>query len=102
MKIHVTDRDGNDHEIEAQDGWTIMEIARDGGMDIVAECGGCCACATCHVYVDEAWTGKMEPAAEEEIDMLDLGFEVQENSRLCCQITMNEKLDGLKVTLAPD
>ena len=68
----------------------------------MAECGGACACATCHVYVDEDWKDKVPEKSEEEMDMLDLAFDVQENSRLSCQITITPDLDGLKVTLAPD
>ena len=102
MKIFVTDRDGKEHEIEATDGWRVMEVIRDAGLDISAECGGACACATCHVYVDPAWMGKIEPRGEEENDMLDLAFEVEDNSRLSCQMTFTPALDGLKVTLAPE
>lgn len=102
MKIFVTDRDGVEHEIRGIDGWQVMELIRDEDLPILAECGGCCACATCHVYVDEAWVGRLEEKSEEEADMLDLAFDVQDNSRLSCQLTMTAKLDGLKVTLAPD
>jgi 2Fe-2S ferredoxin len=102
MKIFVTDRDGKEHEVEATDGWRVMEVIRDAGLDISAECGGACACATCHVYVDPAWMGKIEPRGEEENDMLDLAFEVEDNSRLSCQMTFTPALDGLKVTLAPE
>ena len=102
MKLHVTDREGGENELEGTKGWRVMEIIRDAGLPIAAECGGACACATCHVYVDPAWTEKVEPRGEEENDMLDLAFDVQENSRLSCQILFDESLDGLKVTLAPE
>ena len=102
MKIFVTDRRGVEHAIAAIDGWQIMELIRDEGLPIKAECGGSCACATCHVYVDQAWISKLEEKGEEEIDMLDLAFDIQDNSRLSCQLTMTQALDGLKVTLAPD
>lgn len=102
MKIFVTDREGGAHEVEGIAGWQVMESLRDAGLPIAAECGGCCACATCHVYVDEAWLGRLEPKGEEETDMLDLAFDVQDNSRLSCQLTMTPELDGLKVTLAPE
>ncbi len=102
MKIIVTDRDGEVRELRGIAGWQLMELIRDEGLPILAECGGCCACATCHVYVDEEWLDKLEAKNEEEIDMLDLAFEVQDNSRLSCQITMTERLDGLRVTLAPE
>ncbi len=102
MKIFVTDREGVEHELAGIDGWQIMEIIRDEGLPIKAECGGCCACATCHVYIAEGWEEKLETKGDEEIDMLDLAFDVQENSRLSCQLTMTMALDGLKMTLAPD
>lgn len=97
MKIIAIDRQGKEHTLEGRDGWSVMEILRDGGLDVAAECGGACACATCHVYVDEAWTGAVgEPEAMEE-DMLDFAYEVQPNSRLSCQIKVRDELDGLVV-----
>ena len=102
MKIFVTDHDGVEHEIKATEGWQIMEIIRDEGLSIKAECGGSCACATCHIYVDENWMTKLPEKSEEEADMLDLAFDVENNSRLSCQIDMSKDLDGLKVTLAPE
>lgn len=101
MKIIVTDQDGATHEIEGIEGWRVMEIIRDHGLPIKAECGGCCACATCHVYVDEEWIPKLYPMRDDEQDALDSAPDVRENSRLSCQILMSEELDGLKVTLAP-
>ncbi len=101
MKINVADQDGKNHELEALDGWRVMEVIRDSGLNINAECGGACSCATCHVYVAEEWLDKLYPATDEELDMLDEAFEVEDNSRLSCQILCSEKLDGLKVTLAP-
>ena len=102
MKLYVTDHDGNEHQIEGVAGWQLMEAIRYEGMQIKAECGGACACATCHVYVAEEWKDKIPEKSEEETDMLDLAFDVEENSRLSCQITITPDLDGLKVTLAPD
>jgi 2Fe-2S ferredoxin len=101
-KIIVTDRDGVDHELEGKEGWKVMEIIRDAGLPIEAACGGCCACATCHVYVDAEWTAKLKGADEEEADMLDLALDVMDNSRLSCQVEFTAALDGLKVTLAPE
>lgn len=101
MKIIVTDQEGTVHELEGIDGWRVMEIIRDSGLPIKAECGGCCSCATCHVYVDPEWISKLYPMREDEQDLLDTAPDVQENSRLSCQILMSEELDGLKVTLAP-
>lgn len=102
MKLYVTDHDGNEQQIEGIDGWQLMEAIRDEGMEIKAECGGACACATCHVYIDEEWKNKIPEKSEEEMDMLDLAFDVQENSRLSCQIIITPNLEGLKITLAPD
>ena len=101
MKIYVTDPDGKEHALDAVEGWRVMEIIRDHGLPIKAECGGACACATCHVYVDEAWQDKLVPMGEEEEYMLDEAFELEDNSRLSCQIIMSEELDGLKVAIAP-
>jgi 2Fe-2S ferredoxin len=102
MKIFVTDGHGVEHEVEAQDGWTIMEIIRDAGLPIKAECGGSCVCATCHVLVDDEWLAKLPEKNEEEIDMLDLALEVFDTSRLSCQIEFDKSLDGLKVKIAQD
>lgn len=103
MKLVVTDREGKVHELEALDGWRAMEVIRDWGLPIKAECGGACACGTCHVYVADAWMEKLVPPTEEEKDRLfEDAFEVQDNSRLSCQILMSDALDGLEVTLAPE
>lgn len=101
MYLRVVDHEGKEHRLEALEGWRAMEVIRDWGLDIKAECGGALACATCHVYVAPEWLGKLEPATAEEEDMLDTVADTQSNSRLSCQILMTEALDGLKVTLAP-
>ncbi len=101
FKIKVKDLEGKTHELEGPEGYRVMEVIRDNGLPIKAECGGCCTCATCHVYVDEKWINKLVPAKEEEVKMLDDAFFVQPNSRLSCQILLNEELDGLEVTIAP-
>ena len=98
MKIRAVDRHGKEYDLEGREGWSVMEILRDGGLDVAAECGGACACATCHVYVDEKWTEKAGKASQMEEDMLDFAFDVKPNSRLCCQITVRPELDGLTVT----
>ena len=100
MKLIVTDQSGKTHELEAVEGWRVMEIIRDYGLPLKAECGGACSCATCHVYVDEAWIDKIPEMRDDEEEMLDEAFNLQDNSRLSCQIIMDEELDGLKVTLA--
>ncbi len=102
FKIHVTDRQGAEHTLDAPDGWRVMEVIRDHDLPIKAECGGSCSCATCHVYVAEDWLEKLPEQQDEEVDMLDEAFDVEDNSRLSCQLIMNPELDGLTVTLAPD
>jgi len=102
VKIIATDRQGKEHMLEGRDGWSVMEILRDGGLDIAAECGGACACATCHVYVNGDWLEKLPPRSEGETDMLDMALAVEPNSRLSCQIVCSEALDGIKVTIAPE
>ena len=100
--IIIKDRQGNSHKLDADIGSKIMEIIRDAGLDIEAACGGCCACATCHVYVNNNWIEKLNPKDEEEESMLDQAFNVKNNSRLSCQLEFEEKLDGIKLTLAPE
>ena len=102
MKILVTDRDGNKNTLEFDNNSTLMEIIRDQGMDIEAACGGCCACATCHVYIDDKWLNKLDPKNDDEESMLDQAFDVRKNSRLSCQINLNDELDGLELELAPE
>ncbi len=97
-KITYIDPNSAARTVEAENGATVMETAiRNNVPGIEAECGGACACATCHVYVDEAWREKTgEPSPMEE-DMLDFGYDVRPNSRLSCQIKVSEELDGLVV-----
>ena len=99
-KITYIEHDGTEHTVEVKNGLSVMEGAiRNNVPGIDADCGGACACATCHVYVDEAWreaTGK--PSAMEE-SMLDFADNVQPNSRLSCQIQLTDALDGLTVDL---
>lgn len=97
-KIHFVDHSGEKRTIEVENGATVMEAAiRNAVPGIEAECGGACACATCHVYVDEAWADVVgKPEAMEE-DMLDFAYDVRETSRLSCQIRVRDELDGLVV-----
>ena len=99
--VHVTDQEGTKHTAEGMDGWRLMEIIRDNGLNVYAECGGSCSCATCHVYVAEDWFAKLAEPTDEEIDRLDEAMMVEDNSRLSCQILMDASLDGISVTLAP-
>lgn len=100
-KLYVTDREGQEHVLEGTVGWSVMEIIRENNLDIEAACGGCCACATCHVYVDEEWLAATGLPGPDESMMLDEALEVRDSSRLSCQIKWRDELDGLKVTLAP-
>ena len=102
MKIIATDRQGKVHELDGRDGWTVMEILRDAGLDVAAECGGACACATCQVYVTDGWFEKLPERSEAEVDMLDMAVGVEPNSRLSCQVICSPELDGIKVTVAPE
>ena len=98
-KIHFVDHTGETRIIDVDNGATVMEAAiRNAIPGIEAECGGACACATCHVYVDEAWREKVGAPSPMEEDMLDFGFDVRPNSRLSCQIKVSDELDGLVVT----
>lgn len=99
--LFVLDQDNNQHEIPALEGWSLMEIIRDAGLPIKAECGGACSCATCHVYIDSEWLDKLHAMREEEQEMLDEAFDVDDDhSRLACQIVFTEKLNGMTVRLA--
>ena len=79
-----------------------MEAIRDKGFDIEASCGGCCACATCHVYIDNKWKTRVTKLNDDEESMLDLAFDVRDNSRLSCQIELSDELDGLELEIAPE
>jgi 2Fe-2S ferredoxin len=98
VKITFIDADGESRTVDAEVGATVMETAiKNDVPGIEAECGGACACATCHVYVEEEWRAKTgEPSPMEE-DMLDFGYDVRPNSRLSCQIKVTEALEGLVV-----
>ena len=100
--IFVTDREGQNHQLKATEGSTLMEIIRDAGLDIEAACGGCCACATCHVYITNDKIEKLVEMDDDEESMLDQAFSVQKNSRLGCQIEYKDEFDGIELTLAPE
>ncbi len=98
-KITYIDNDGNSKSIEVDNGLTVMEGAIQNDIPgIDADCGGSMACATCHVYVEEKWLNKIPKAEEAEIDMIDMAFKPEKNSRLSCQIIVSEEIEGLVVT----
>ena len=96
VKLVIVNRAGDANEVEADEGMSLMEVIRDNGFDeLLALCGGCCSCATCHVYVDPAWTDKLPPVEPMEEDMLDFAADPRPTSRLSCQIKMTDELDGV-------
>ncbi len=102
-KINVITREGESSEVEAENGLTLMEVIRDGGFDeLLALCGGCCSCATCHVHVDAAFKGKVGEMGEDEDDLLESSDHRDENSRLSCQIEVSDAIEGLTVTIAQE
>jgi 2Fe-2S ferredoxin len=101
-KITFIDQDGSKRTVESEAGTTVMETAINNDIPgILATCGGSCSCATCHVYVDEAWVDRLPPPALEESDMLDTAHDLKDSSRLSCQIKVTEEIDGLVVTTPP-
>jgi 2Fe-2S ferredoxin len=101
-KLVIVNRAGEETAIEASNGMTVMEAIRDNGFDeLLALCGGCCSCATCHVYVEEGAEG-LPPVSEDEDDLLDSSDNRKPNSRLSCQLTVSAAMDGLKVAIAPE
>ena len=99
----VTNRSGEETTVEVASGLTVMEAIRDNGFDeLLALCGGCCSCATCHVHVDPAFKDKLPEMSEDEDDLLDSSDHRDDNSRLSCQIPFSDALDGLKVTIAEE
>lgn len=102
-KIYVTDRQGNELEVDATNGFTLMEAIRDDGkFELAAICGGMMSCSTCHVYLGAGWSQKMPLTNRDERELLEESSHMQENSRLSCQIEIKPELEGLKVTVAPE
>lgn len=101
-KIHVTDRAGGKHDLNVQEGLTLMEPLRELSDSIEALCGGMCSCSTCHVFIEPAWFGKLPKARSDEMELLE-GTECYRDgqSRLACQIKVTSELDGLVLTVAP-
>ncbi len=103
MHIYVVTRDGTEDKITAEAGLSVMEILRDNGFDeLLALCGGCCSCATCHVYADMTSTESLPSISEDEDDLLASSSYRLPSSRLSCQLMFTETLDGLKVQIAPE
>ena len=102
-KLIVVTREGEEREIIGEAGLSVMEVIRDAGIDeILALCGGCCSCATCHIHVDPDFAAKLKPMSEDENDLLDSTSDRDEFSRLSCQVDFNDALDGLKVRIAAE
>lgn len=101
--LNVIDRQGTAHAFAATPGYSVMETIREGGLDeLLALCGGCCSCATCHVFVDATWSDAVGAPGEDEGDLLESSSHRAPTSRLSCQIEMSAALDGLTVTIAPE
>ena len=99
----VVSRSGEEKSVEVDSGLTVMEAIRDNGFDeLLALCGGCCSCATCHVHVDPAFADKLAPMSEDEDDLLDSSSHRDASSRLSCQLPLTDELDGLKVRIAEE
>ena len=99
-KITYIEHNGKSHTLEVANGLTVMEGAIQNNISgIDADCGGSCACATCHVYVDEKWINKLPNKESAEVDMLDMAFEPKPQSRLSCQLTVSNELDGMVVKM---
>jgi 2Fe-2S ferredoxin len=102
-RMFVVDRDGKEHDVEAKPGLKVMEILRELDYGVAAICGGLCSCATCHVYVDAGWAGRLPQPQSDELELLkELPDYKEATSRLSCQVDFTEALNGLKVEIAPD
>jgi len=102
-QLIVTTREGEERVLDGEAGLSVMEVIRDGGIDeLLALCGGCCSCATCHVHVDAAWTDRLPPMGPDEDDLLDSTSDRNATSRLSCQLPFGDALDGLRVTIAAE
>jgi ferredoxin, 2Fe-2S len=102
-KLIVVNREGQEAVVDGKAGLSVMEVIRDSGFDeLLALCGGCCSCATCHVYADPAFADRLPAISEDEGDLLDSSDHRTGESRLSCQIPFSDALDGLRVTIAPE
>ena len=103
IEITVRTRDGQEHLVQAEPGLSVMEVIRDAGFDeLLALCGGCCSCATCHVYVASELSGNLPAMSEDENDLLDSSSHRDERSRLSCQLPISSAMEGLVVQIAPE
>ena len=101
--LTVVERDGSSRTVDGEVGVSVMEVIRDHGFDaLLALCGGCCSCATCHVFVDAAFADRLPAMSGDENDLLDSSDHRRPHSRLSCQIPMADDLDGMVVTIAPE
>ena len=99
----VTTREGEERELVGESGLSVMEVIRDGGIDeLLALCGGCCSCATCHVHVDPGFADRLPKMSMDEDDLLDSTSDRDATSRLSCQIPFTDALDGLRVRIAAE
>ena len=102
-KLIVVNRAGEEQAVDGDTGLSVMEVSRDNGFDeLLALCGGCCSCATCHVYVDPAFADALPAMSEDENDLLDSSDHRNDTSRLSCQVVLTDAMDGLRVTIAPE
>ena len=102
-KLIVITRDGEEREVTGEAGLSVMEVIREAGIDeLLALCGGCCSCATCHVHVDPDFAAKLPTMSRDEDDLLDSSSDRGPDSRLSCQIPFTEALDGLRVKIAAE
>ena len=102
-KLIVVNRSSEEKTVDGDNGLSVMEVIRDNGFDeLLALCGGCCSCATCHVYVDPAFAGALPEISADENDLLDSSDHRNETSRLSCQLVLGDGMDGLRVTIAPE
>lgn len=102
IRLKVVDRDGNEHEVDAEAKGALMEVLRDFDYGVAAICGGMCSCATCHVYVDPIWRERLPAPHSDESELVSELQHRRGNSRLSCQLHLSEALDGLSVTVAPE
>jgi ferredoxin len=102
-KLFITTREGIEHQLDGKPGISLMQNIRDGGIDeLTAICNGCCSCATCHVYIDEAFLDRLPELSPDETDLLDSSTHRRNSSRLSCQVILSESLAGMRVTVSPE